>query len=194
MGENLNLTREEFNDLVRKLMDGDESLFEISFKSLVLDGIQSLKKKYYNANSQLVEDAAIETLLLFRKKIKSGKIKYGGLKSLYNLMLYQEFIRMKKKEDKIVLFYEYEKEDDDKDALDEERQRNEVKAETIKMLTISFDKLEKECRKMLTYVYYKKYRLKKISNIYNVSEEVARKRKQRCLDKLRVVLSKNLNN
>lgn len=181
MNKNLGLTEKRFYELVDNLKQGNEKLFEIAFNNLAKEGIKSLKIKYRN-DPGIAKDTVIDTLLTFRRRLIDGKIKYGNLKFLYHQMLNQEYLRKLKKEpnhqslDSISIFKKSEIDSND------ERQKQ------FKMLNKAFNKLEKPCRVILEMFYNKYTRISQIANEFGVSDVVLRKRKQRCLDKLRALV------
>ena len=183
MNKNLGLTEKRFYELVENLKQGNEKLFEIAFKNLSKEGLKSLRIKYKH-DPGIAKDVVVDTLLTFRKRLIDGKIKYGNLKFLYLQMLSQEYLRQLKREPKhqaLDSISRFKKSDINSE---EENQ----KQKQFQILDSAFNKLEKPCRIILELFYKKHTKISQIAKEFGVSDVVLRKRKQRCLDKLRTLV------
>ncbi len=185
MNLNLGLPKDDFDKLVKDLQNGDEKLFEITFKRVVRRGIKKLKLKYKNDNED-IEDAAMETLLTFRKRLIDGKIKYGALDALFNKILFQEYARIKRKTKNHIYL---------SSTLIGESIINEPKEiydqDQLMILRNAYEKLSKECVEVLENLYEKDLGFYEIAKKLGKSESAIRKRNERCLDRLRAILLKS---
>ena len=184
---NLGLTREDYDKLVKELQEGKERLFEIAFRELVKSGIAKLKERS-NGENDFIEDVVMETLLFLRKRIIGGKVKYGALEFLFNKVLFQKYSTFKRKNINSI-------------SLDESKSLKLIPderwatydEEQYKILNVAFERLDKKCFVILKEIYFANKKFSEIALMLNVSENVVRKRKQRCLEKLKIVLNNNLN-
>ncbi len=185
MNLNLGLSKDDFDELVKGLQNGDEKLFEITFRRVVRRGIKKLKLKYKNDNED-IEDAAMETLLTFRERLIEGKIKYGALESLFNTILFQKYARIKRKAENHIYL---------SGTLIGESIVNEPKEiydqDQLMILRNAYEKLNKECIEVLEGLYEKDLGFDEIAKNLGISESAVRKRNERCLDRLRAILIKS---
>ena len=182
---NLGLTREDYDKLVKDLQEGNEKLFEIAFKKLVRNGITKLKEQRKGDDS-FIEDVVIETLLFLRKRIIKGKVKYGAVEFLFQKILFQQYTNFKRGSLNSISL------DDSLGVNDITEEKSvEYDEEQFKILRTAFDKLDGKCFELLEMVYFKKKSFSELAKIHGANEYVLRKRKQRCLEKLKTVLKNN---
>lgn len=181
MNLNLGLTKDDFDRLVQELKKGNEYLFEIIFKELVQNAIKKLKQKN-EKDDIIIEDTVMETLLIFRKRIIEDKVKYGAINFLFYKILSQEYYRIKNKENKYVYLNTNDTTYRD-DSVYEKEQFN--------LLKKAIKKLDKTCQEVIKRLYTYNNSTNEISQHLNISESGIRKRKIRCLDKLKIILLKN---
>ena len=181
MNKNLGLTEKRFYELVEKLKQGNQKLFEIAFNNLATEGLKSLNIKYKHDPVGIAKDTVVDTLITFRVRLIDGKIKYGNLKFLFHQMLYQDYLRKLKKDPKhqsLENISRFEK--SEIDSLEEIQKQKQ-----FQVLYSAFNKLGKPCRIILELFYEKNTKISQIAKEFGVNDVVLRKRKQRCLDKLR---------
>lgn len=180
MNKNLGLTEKRFYELVENLKQGNQKLFEVAFNNLSKEGLKSLKIKF-KQDVGISNDVVIDTLITFRNRLKDGKIKYGNLKFLFQQMLYQEYLRQIKKEPNHQSLDNY----NGFDNSENESFKQIEKERQFQKLERAFSRLEKPCQRILEMFYKKHTKISQIAKEFGVSDVVLRKRKQRCMDKLR---------
>lgn len=171
-GKNFGLTKLEFDQLVEGLKTGKEELFEKIFLSH-FDSCKQYLMSNHKASPELAYDITMDTLIQFRKRILTDKTTYGNLRYLFTVMASQNLIKHHQKLKKLdyAPFY-----------LEQTPAKSEALYEA---LTFAWDTLEKESKTILEEYYYKKTPLIKIANRLGISDSTMRKKKQRCLEKLR---------
>ena len=178
--KNFGLSAEEFDELVQKLKGGDESLFKAIFLAHFEDCLKYLKHKF-GLQHERAYDVTMDTLLLFRRKILEGKIKYGNIRFLYTRMASQLYLKQVDKQPiKEQVSEIKDLLEDEIDALDQEE---------LDLLNKAWQKLCDDCRGLLKRVYYQKASLKEIAEEQNKTAAALRKQKQRCMEKLRLHFS-----
>jgi RNA polymerase sigma factor (sigma-70 family) len=184
MKKNLGLNEKSFNELVAKLKNGDEKLFEIAFEELAKDGIRSLKIRF-KSDVNTAKDVVIDSLLIFRNKLINGKIKYGNLKYLFLKMANQNYLRQIKKSSLVIAISDKV----DIDSHFTEQEEPKYSDSHYKKLNKAFDLINRMCKELLEKYYRSRKKTNEIAVEYGVSNDVIRKRKQRCLDSLRETIS-----
>lgn len=174
MEKNFGLTELEFQDLTIQLREGKDHLFEQIFLSHYQDCMNYLIQRYH-ASQEDAYDATMETLLSFHKGLKADKIRYGNLRYLFTKMASQVYIKWIKKENLKDPIQEMDLVEDPK-AFDQE---------VLKLLTKAWKGLCEDCADLLKKFYYENIPLKEIAYTLNKSPEAIRKRKQRCVEKLK---------
>ncbi len=170
MKNNFGLSKEEFNQLVGQLQQGNERLFEQIFLShfeLCMNYIQN----QCNASYDDAYEAVMDTLVQFRKRIIQGKVHYGNMRYLFTLMAKQNYLKLEQSLNKEVMSA------DDETAFDEE---------TLGLLDKAWEQLCNNCQQVLRGYYYDGFTLKQLTQRLNhTSNAATRKQKERCLKKLR---------
>ena len=187
MKKNLNLSEKEFNKLVIELQNGNEKLFEIAFRNLVVQTIIYLKKKY-NVDDFDIKDAAATALYNLRNKLIEGKIKPLNIRFLYSKMVMQEYQKIKKSNNNLQL-----NETIYLQKTEYSNRRSFSKEEQFQLLEKALEKLEKQCIELLNRFYRSNEKLIDIAEQMNISYDLLRKRKQRCVDSLRMILKPMIN-
>ncbi len=98
-GQNFGLNAVEFEALLNKLQVGDESLFEIIFKTH-FEKCRTFLIRKLSADSDVAYDISLETLIKFRKNLLLGKIKYGNMAALFTIDARNTYLRHNEKENK----------------------------------------------------------------------------------------------
>ena len=174
MEKNFDLTESAFQKLTLQLQAGDDRLFEQIFLSHYKDCIYYLIRNY-SASYEDAYDATMETLLNFHKGLKNNKIHYGNLRFLFTKMAGQIYIKWIKRQNLKDPIKEM-------DLVEDPQVFNQ---EVFELLDKAWEGLCKDCKQLLKKFYYENISLKEIAYQLNKSPEAIRKRKQRCVEKLK---------
>ncbi len=170
--QNFGLTKIEFDAVVDKLKQGDESLFECIFLSHFEDCISFLIK-HYKIGHEIAYDIAMDTLIAFRQKLMTDKISYGNLKYLYTKIAGQIYLKSLAKDNKI------------KSGITEAIEIEDEIEDKLTALKDAWTTMNADDRKLLENFYYLDIPLNKIAEIEKKSDTALRKQKQRAMEKLR---------
>lgn len=176
--QNFGLTEKQFEDLRNKLLQGDQSLFELAFLHHFTDCYNFLLQGD-GAPADLAYDATMEALYNFRCKVEEGKINYGNLRFLLTRMARQYYYKRLRKENNDSIEEVHKLIEDDPVIFEEE---------TFASLRTAWQTLGEECKKLLHAFYYKEDTLRQIAEATEQNYVMLRKRKQRCVDKLRTTM------
>lgn len=179
LDKNFGLRKEEFEELLRELKNGNETLFEEIFLNNFQSTCLYIKNKC-SIDYEKAYDVTMNTLLEYRIRLLDDKIGYGNLKYLFRQMAYHNFIkavREKKKFEKVQSLYPIE---------DGAPQSEEIKM--LELLEIAFKKLELGCRNLLDKFYFLDVSYDELAEEQAVSNQAVRKRKERCLNKLKELI------
>ena len=180
---NFGLNKAGFDQLLLQLKNGNESLFQTIFLDHFEDCMQYLKSTYRMSHIAAY-DASMDALLLFRKKLLEGKIQHGNMRFLFTRMAYQLHLKALQKQDQIQQIPVQEWWPDDEDEFDEE---------AMQALEKAWNKLCHDCSNILKQFYFYKTTLQDLSTQMNINAASLRKRKQRCVEKLRSHFAKFYN-
>jgi len=170
--KNFNLTQSEFDQMVSKLKEGDDSLFEHVFLSHFEENKRYLMR-YCKIAEEEAYDHCLDTMLEFIQKLKSNKIQYGNLQFLFNQMSKNRYLQMTRVENRrttAILELEYV-------GIFDSAEKEKL----LQILDKAWLKLGTECQKILKMHYYEKSALKDIATLFQKSEVALRKQKQRCI-------------
>ena len=171
--KNFGLTKAEFDQLAISLKEGKEELFEKIFLSH-FDNCKQFLVTNHKASYELAYDITMDTLIQFRQRIITNKTTYGNLRYLFTVMASQNLIKHHQKKGKQV------------DLSPFYVEGSSVKSEAVyEALAHAWNALEKDSKSVLEEYYYKKTPLIKIANTLGIADSTMRKKKQRCLEKLR---------
>ena len=176
--QNFGLSEAKFDELVSRLREGDESIFETVFVSQANNCIKILQKRY-RANYENAYDATMDALLEFRIKLLTGKFKYGNLRYLFNRMA--QFRYLKSTNRMIV--------DRDQDLVDFDLVEQKYDSLTLLKLKKIWSQLSNDEQRILYLRYDLGAKLVDIAQNMGLTEEAVRKRKQRILVKIKSQLS-----
>jgi RNA polymerase sigma factor (sigma-70 family) len=174
MDKNFGLSKITFNEMVLKMRNGDESIFEVVFL-VHFDYCLNYIQGKYKASYADAYDASMDALLAFCKGLKDGTIKYGNLKFLFTQMAGQYYfkgIRKNKIQEPL----------EDYDIPEEEINFEEA---SLDILDKAWELLGEQCRQLLENFYYNNSSLTEIAKKREKSPSAMRKQKQRCIEKLR---------
>lgn len=173
---NFGLTEEEFNELVAQLKQGNESLFERIFLSQFEGAMKFLMIKYRASNEEAY-DMCMDALIRFRKLLLADKIYFGNLKHLFNKISAQNFLKYKAKSKRMVFEEELPEVTIEPLELDESE---------LAHLDKAWSRLGEECQYILKQYYYNGVKLYDIADLLDKSAAAIRKKKERCLNALRM--------
>ena len=88
--KNFGLSEEEFVQLKAQLVRGDEKLFQVIFFAH-FESCMNYLKHQYKVPHEKAYDVTMDALLLFRRKILEGKVRYGNLRFLFTQMAQPHF-------------------------------------------------------------------------------------------------------
>lgn len=170
---NFGLTEQEFTDLTERLADGDEQFFEHVFLAHFEDCMSFLVRTD-GAAADLAYDATMEAFYAFRTKVAQGKITYGNLRFLLTRMARQFYVKALRREPSDATIPEFAEEDD-----------ATFSDETFRLLRAAWRRLGEKCRVLLDAYYRKDQSLREIAEATAQNYAALRKRKQRCMEKLK---------
>jgi RNA polymerase sigma factor (sigma-70 family) len=176
---NFGLTEHQFADLAAKLAQGDQRLFELAFLRHFTDCYNFLLQED-GAPADLAYDATMEALYNFRCKVEKGKIKYGNLRFLFTRMARQYYYKRLRKENHTSI-------EEIRVLIDEEEDVS-FEEDAFILLRTAWLSLNDECKKLLHAFYYQESTLLEIASATAQGYAVVRKRKQRCVEKLRTMM------
>jgi len=177
--KNFGLELDDFELLVSKLKNGDESIFEQIFLHHFGSCMAYLKSNFKISHTEAY-DITMDTLLDFRVGLINDKYRYGNLRFLFTRMASQRYFKISKKNSKIV-----------SDLIDQ----NEIpiidledkieKEENYRILDLALNSMDHKKQSLLTQFYYKGKKLVDISKARNKKHGTIRKTKERSLNDLR---------
>ena len=174
--KNLDLAEESFNELVRQLQRGNELLFERLFTSFFKRNLEILKRNY-QAQHEDAYDSVMWAMLRMRQLLIENKVAYGNLDNYFTRMAVTRYIKSQTRKK------EFATEKLPELNIGEEHFADK---ETLAVLNKAWAKLGPACSQLLKGFYYDKIELKQLTEMFHDSSHAnTRKRKERCLKKLR---------
>lgn len=180
MDKNFGLTKERFDELLIALQNGDEQLFEQVFLSHFNSCVQYLRRNH-KASQQDAYDVTMDTLLVFHKRMKAGKVAYGNLRFLFTQMAGQHYRRWIKKQTIST------------DAIDikaYELPELQLDQTDMQLFDQAWEQLGNACQRLLRAFYYDNVSLKEVALQQSQKPATVRKQKQRCVEQLRALFYK----
>ena len=174
--KNFGLSEEEFDQLKTQMIRGDESLFQVIFFAHFESCMNYLKHQYQVSHGKAY-DVTMDALLLFRRKILEGKIRYGNLRFLFTQMASHIYLKEVQRAPSKALQKEVQV------ILSEVAPK--LDKDELQQLNQAWAKLGDKCKLLLKRVYYQNEQLKDIAEELQQAAPTLRKQKQRCVDKLR---------
>ena len=174
--DNFGLTKLEFDQFVEKVKDGDESLFIKVFNVHFKSSVRYIQNKFSIAE-EAAYDTCMDTLLEFRSKLKTGKIKYGNVRYLFTKMAVHKYLDGLKKKNKVNDAIQVFLGENSKLALSE--------SEFLSTLNYAVNNLEKAQKYMIKEIFYSGKDTEQIIEENDITYSTFRKRKQRSLEKLK---------
>ena len=174
--KNLDLTEIDFIELTHKLRQGDEQLFEKIFIGFFEKNLNLLKVKY-QASHENAYDCVMWAMLRMRQMLLEDKISYGNLDNYFSRMAVTRYIKQQSRKREFPTEELPELEIGEDPFIDDE---------TLIRLNKAWSRLCKSCQQLLKGYYYDKIDLKELTVLLeDTSPANTRKRKERCLKKLR---------
>lgn len=174
MEKNFGLSKDAFNEMIEKMQNGDESLFEVVFLSHFEFCLSYIQAKY-NASYENAYDSSMNAMLSFCRGLKEGTISYGNLQFLFTQMAGQFYFKWIRKE----------KPKESLEGIDIPEEEDSFDEANLNTLDKAWNLLGKECRQLLENFYYRDDQLREIAKKHEKSPSAMRKQKQRCIEKLR---------
>jgi len=174
--KNFQISETEFKKIVAELQANNKQLFEQVFLVHFKDCLNYLQANY-QASYDDAYDATMNTFLLFHKKLKAEKIKYGNLRFLFTQMAIQNYLKWVAKKDQKTKSM---------DGIDLAVEGDfSLNQQQDAALAKAWEKLCDDCQQLLKYFYYEKQPLIALAKSLNKPPASLRKQKQRCMIKLR---------
>ena len=175
LSKNFQLSESQFDQLVNRLKQGDNTLFKSVFTAHANDCINYLKVTY-KAEYDEAYDAMLDTMINFRQRLVDGKVVYGNLRFLFLQMASQHYVRMQTSKAKVVSTDQFEEPEEEQIGISEDQ---------LKTLETAWNKLGEVCRELLKMNFYDGLRLNDIAIRLEKSDVAIRKQKERCLEQLK---------
>ncbi len=182
MKENFGLSPQDFERLVADLKRNETVFFEQVFLAHFAECRAYLQREY-GAKVDDAYDATMDTLLEFRRRLVEGKLSYGNLRYLFTKMASQHYIRTQKA---------YRSQEIKETDMPIDTQ--EIDPEDLQRLNQAWSELGEGCQELLKWVYYGKMKLSEIAEQEGKSAVSVRKQKERCIKKLKTLLSQTKSN
>ena len=177
--QNFGLKAAEFAQMQANLLRGDETLFERVFVKH-FDDCRVYLIRNCSAQADDAYDVTVDTIIAFRKRLMEGKVEYGNLRFYFTKMAKDGYLKMVEKNKKLptdeLVVTQADRAADANDDFDEEQ---------LKSLDSAWLKLGDECKNLLKSHIYDGLQLKDIAKTLNEAETNIRKRKERCMNRLK---------
>jgi RNA polymerase sigma factor (sigma-70 family) len=179
--QNFGLKKADFDQLVGDLQGGNEKLFETIFVQH-FDSCRSYLMRECAAPSDDAYDVTVETIIKFRQMLVDSKIQYGNLRFYFTKMAKDAYLKIIAKNKKMpvgeLLENEADRADESTESFDDEQ---------VAALDKSWKQLGEDCRNLLRQHIQEGFQLKEIAQALEQSEVNMRKRKERCMTKLKSI-------
>ena len=174
--KNLGLSESDFNQLQTQLQEGNELLFEKFFYGFFGKNLNLLKRKY-QAEHEDAYDCVMWAMLRMRQLLIENKVTFGNLENYFSRMAVTRYIKSQSRKKEFAT-----------DNLPDLQVGEDhfVEKEMLSILNKAWARLGDPCQELLKGFYYDKIELKQLSDMLgDTSAANTRKRKERCLKKLR---------
>ena len=177
--QNFGLKAAEFAQLRAELLRGDESLFEHVFVKH-FDDCRVYLIRNCAAQADDAYDITVETIIAFRKRLLENKVEYGNLRFYFTKMAKDSYLKWLEKNKKMpvseLVSHEADRSDEADNGFDEDQ---------LNVLDSAWAKMGEDCKNLLKSHVYDGLQLKLIAQSLNEAEANIRKRKERCMDRLK---------
>ena len=179
--KNFGIDPQTFDDLVTDLRNGGDQLFQQIFLAHFEDCRSYLQRKN-SLSYEVAYDLTMDTLLVFRHKLINGKIGYGNLRFLFTQMAHQQFLKQLRTSVSSRPLEEVAE-------VAAEDQEHQFDDEVKSAFQRSWKVLGDGCKDLLKQFYYEETTLEEIAHNLQKKAPSIRKRKQRCMEKLRLLFA-----
>lgn len=177
--QNFGLKAAEFAQLRTDLLRGDETLFERVFVKH-FDDCRAYLMRNCAAQADDAYDITVETIIAFRKRLIENKVEYGNLRFYFTKMAKDSYLKTVEKSKRMPVgeldMNEADRAEEKDGGFDEDQ---------LKSLDSAWAKMGEECKNLLKSHIYDGLQLKIIAQSLNEAETNIRKRKERCMDRLK---------
>jgi hypothetical protein len=181
---NFGLTEEQFGDLLERLRQGDESLFTTLFTSH-FKGCMGVLTRKYRAPHEEAYDCVMWAMMRMRQMLLEDKVAYGNLESYMIRMAVNQYLKKQERNKEVSMEFLPEGFSGDDETVD---------PESLAVLERAWSKIGEKCQELMKGFYYDKIELKKLTALLgDTSEANTRKRKERCLQELRIQFFRFVN-
>ena len=177
--QNFGLKAAEFAQLRTDLLRGDETLFEHVFVKH-FDDCRVYLIRNCAAQADDAYDITVETIIAFRKRLLENKVEYGNLRFYFTKMAKDSYLKWLEKNKRMPVSELVVNEADRSDEAD-----NRFDEDQLKVLDSAWEKMGEDCKNLLKSHVYDGLQLKLIAQSLNEAEANIRKRKERCMDRLK---------
>jgi RNA polymerase sigma factor (sigma-70 family) len=183
--QNFGLKEADFNQLVSDLQGGNEKLFETIFVQH-FESCRSYLVRECSAPTDDAYDVTVETIMKFRQMLVEGKIQYGNLRFYFTKMAKDAYLKIIAKNKKMPVG---ELDGNVGNVADEPTESFDD--EQVLALDKSWKLLGDDCKDLLRQFIQEGIQLKEIAQDLAQSEATMRKRKERCMAKLKTIFFDN---
>ena len=180
-GKNFGLNQKEFGELCNSLKEGDNTLFEKIYLSHFKQ-CQNYLIANYSLDHDESYDVSMDTLILFRQSLISGKIVYGNLKYLFTRLAYYNLLKRRKELSKL------NKEEFNYFEMIGLQNPDEAKIERLKILESAINNLSKDKQLFLKEHFQNRTKLSEMAKQSGEPDTTIRKRKQRILEEIKRII------
>lgn len=185
--QNFGLSPKEFEELVKQLKLGNDKLFG----QVILSHIEECRSflcRECRASYQESYDATIETFISFRQSLIEDKIRYDNLRYYFTQNAKRFYIKKLQKENRIPCG-NLDEVIDCKALTDNPKFDELLDDDDYEIVKKALAMLPAECSSLLECHFYDKLQLKTIAQLIGETDASVRKRKERCIEKLRAAFN-----
>lgn len=182
MSKNFGLSESDFKLIITQLKVNETKFFELVFISHFAD-CASYIQKVYKASYDDAYDATMDAIIDFRERLVLQKISYGNLRYLFTKMASQIYLK------KVKSFQNREILESDLSEA-----KKPVDPDEVMILNKAWEELGDNCKGLLKNHFYAKLKLSEIAEIEQKSSASIRKQKERCMNRLKLLFTKNSKN
>lgn len=177
--KNFNLTEADFNSMIEELKSGNDQLYQEVIIGYFPECTAYLKQSMRISPTEAY-DATVDTMVLFSRKLREDKIRYGNLRFLFAQMAKQAYLQKKRMEKPLVTLQTAGEVVESFEGPDQE---------ILLLLDNAWKHLEVACQKILRAVFYDNISLNDLAVVMEKNAAAVRKQKQRCTEKLRQIFT-----
>lgn len=179
-----------FQEMVEQLKTGNTRLYDRYFGYIGKEVIFHLNNKY-KASRIDAQEATVKAMYIIYNKLKEDKVKFETIYNYFSRIAYHEFLKIRNKHNNDNTFLIETEITPDADFYEEDGDKEEDTIFTelnFDLLKKSIRKLDVGCKEILKFVYNKGMRQNEVADKLNMSYSALRKKKQRCIEKLKELL------